>query len=222
MGNKFECVIFDLDGTLLDTVDDLKDCMDSVLIDNNLPVHTRQEYISYVGNGIRLFVQRSLPPQMNDEAFTDRILEMFLPRYDRICTNKTFIYPGIKELLDFLESGGYRISILSNKSDALVKSIVTQLLSSWNFDFVSGSREDYPRKPDPKLALEICNALDLSPDNCIFIGDSDIDINTAINAGMFPIGVTWGYGNPELIESVMTVNTPQEIMCFLEDMNSHF
>lgn len=217
---NIKCIIFDLDGTLLDTIDDLTDCMNSILKQSNLPLNTKEDYISFVGNGIRKFVERSLPENLKNNIDIDHYLEIFKSHYTDECTKKTCIFSGIEPLLDYLNNENYKLCILSNKSDNLVQPIVSRLLSKWNFDVVSGAIARLPKKPDPTLTLEICNDLGIKPENCVFVGDSEFDVNTALNAGIFPIGVTWGYGKPKCQGNGLVVNSPEEIIKFLKDTST--
>ena len=190
---KFKAVIFDLDGTLLDTVDDLTDATNSVLRRFGYPEHDRQTIQSYIGDGLRVLMERALPESRRDEDNIQRCFELLKPAYAGCWTNKTHLYPGIPELLESLLNSDIAISILSNKADDATQQIVAKLLSRWAFRVVLGARAGIPPKPDPTGALTIAKMLGISPQDTIFIGDTSIDMQTAAAAGMYSIGALWGF-----------------------------
>jgi phosphoglycolate phosphatase len=190
---KYPAIIFDLDGTLLDTIEDLADSMNQVLTDLGFPTHTLDDYKTFVGEGVEALIRRALPQDQPRPDLLDRCLGTFREEYSRRWENKTRPYPGIPELLDHLTAMKLRMAILSNKLDHFTRIMVTKLLPRWRFDPVLGARPSVPRKPDPAGALEIAGALHLSPDRFIYLGDTGIDMKTASAAGMVPVGVLWGF-----------------------------
>jgi phosphoglycolate phosphatase len=190
---KFKAVIFDLDGTLLDTVDDLTDAANSVLRRFGYPEHDRQTIQSFIGDGLRALMERALPESLRDEDTIQRCFELLKSAYAGCWTNKTYPYPGIPDLLEDLLNANIAISILSNKADDATQQIVAKLLSRWPFRTVLGAKAGIPPKPDPTAALIIAEKLEASPREIIFLGDTSIDMQTAAASGMYGIGALWGF-----------------------------
>ena len=190
---KYPAIIFDLDGTLLDTIEDLADSMNQVLTDLGFPTHTLDTYKYFLGEGVETLIRRALPQDQLRPDLLDQCLGGMREEYSRRWENKTRPYAGIPELLDHLTALGLRMAILSNKLDHFTRIMVTKLLPHWRFDPVLGARPSVPRKPDPAGALEIAGALHLPPDRFIYLGDTGIDMKTASAAGMVPVGVLWGF-----------------------------
>jgi len=190
---NYKAVIFDLDGTLLDTIGDLTDSMNLTLSRFGFKGHDQETYKNFVGDGIEILVQRALPPDSRQPEMVDRCVAVMREEYANHWDKKTRPYPGIPELLDILSQKGWPLSILSNKPDDSTRMVVAKLLPRWSFQIIFGSRPSVPRKPDPTAALEIAGLLNLSPDQFIYLGDTGTDMKTALGAGMFPVGVLWGF-----------------------------
>ena len=190
---KFKAVIFDLDGTLLDTVDDLTDAANRVLRRFGYPQHDRQTIQSFIGDGLRALMERALPESRRDEDIIQRCFELLKSVYAGCWTNKTYPYPGIPELIEGLLNSDIAISILSNKADDATQQIVAKLLSRWPFRVVLGAKAGIPPKPDPTAALLIAKMLEKSPQEIIFLGDSSGDMQTAEASGMYGVGALWGF-----------------------------
>jgi len=194
----FRAVTMDLDGTLLDTLEDLADSMNSALRDFGFPVHELAEYRQFVGEGMENLVRRSLPsPAAADPHVVSRCFELMRRAYDHNWNAKTRPYPGIPELLDSLTALGLKMAVLSNKPDEFTQKAVAGLLSAWRFEAVIGDRPPMPRKPDPFAALEIANRLGVEPGRFLYLGDTAIDMKTANAAGMYAVGVLWGFRDAE-------------------------
>lgn len=195
---KFEGVIFDLDGTLVNSLDDIADSMNAVLLNNHFPAHHNKDYKLFIGNGLRNLVRTVLPEAYKtDEELVSKCLASMIEIYNANCLNKTKPYAGITELLDQLTSRGMRLAILSNKNDALTKKIVQALLPHWNFEYVAGLTTEALKKPNPAEALRISLAMGISPGKMLYAGDSGTDMQTANNAGMYAVGVLWGFRSKE-------------------------
>jgi phosphoglycolate phosphatase len=190
---KYPGIIFDLDGTLLDTIEDLADSMNTVLTDLGFSTHTLGAYKTFVGEGVEALIRRALPEDQLRPELLDQCLGALREEYGRRWENKTRTYPGIPELLDHLTGLGLKMAILSNKQDYFTQIMVAGLLPRWRFDPVFGARPAVPKKPDPAGALEIAEALQIAPDYFIYLGDTGIDMKTARAAGMVPVGVLWGF-----------------------------
>jgi phosphoglycolate phosphatase len=190
---KWKAVLFDLDGTLLDTIEDLADSMNQVLTDRGFPIHTLGAYKYFVGEGVEALIRRALPEDQLRPELLNQCLEAFREEYSRRWQNKTRPYPGIPELLDNLTGLGLKMAILSNKQDHFTRIMVAKLLPRWRFEPVLGARPAVPKKPDPAGALEIAEALQIAPDCFVYVGDTGIDMKTSCAAGMVPVGVLWGF-----------------------------
>lgn len=198
----YRAAIFDLDGTLLDTLEDLADSMNAVLRVTGYPEHPVDAYRYFVGDGVEMLVRRALSPLDPDEELVRRCMDAMAEEYGRRWANKTRPYPGIPELLDALEARAFPKAVFSNKPDAFVRMTVDRLLAGWHFDPVRGARPGEPKKPDPAGALEIAAYLKIQPQECLYLGDTNTDMRTARRAGMYAVGVTWGFRSAaELVAS---------------------
>jgi phosphoglycolate phosphatase len=195
---KFKGVIFDLDGTLVNSLEDIADSMNTVLQNGNHPTHSYEDYQYFIGSGLRNLVTRAMPETHQEDKQIDNSYNLMVEVYKENCTRKTKSYDGIFELLDILVSRNIKLSVFSNKSDALTKEITAALFPDY-FDPIIGMTTDSLKKPNPFKALEISNSLGLKAEEIIFVGDSDIDMQTATNANMFAVGVSWGYRPKEVL-----------------------
>lgn len=188
-------VLFDLDGTLLDTLQDLADSGNAVLRSRGFPEHPVEAYRTFIGNGMINLVRDIFPEDSRpaEGAETDSVLAEYREAYGRNWQNTTVPYPGIRELLDELQGAGVSIGVLSNKAHDFTLRCVETFLPGWNWEVVLGAREGVPKKPDPAGALEAASSLGIDPGECVFLGDSDVDMFTAVNAGMLPVGASWGF-----------------------------
>jgi phosphoglycolate phosphatase len=186
-------VLFDLDGTLLDTLADLSDAMNRVLRQMGFPQHSASSYRHFVGNGALVLVKRALPESKRNDDLVSSCLHAFLREYGENWMVKTRPYRGVPAMLDALTNRGFKMAVLSNKKDEITKMTVRELLSKWTFDSVVGQREDVPLKPDPAAAFEIADRLHIPPAEFAYLGDSAVDMETAVAAGMFPVGALWGF-----------------------------
>lgn len=194
--------IFDLDGTLIDSLGDLADAMNVVLDERGYPAHPRDAYRHFVGDGIEMLVRRALPPEVVDTADIPKVVDAMRREYSGRCLATTRPFAGIPELLARLRSLGIRAAVLSNKPDFATRAIVRELFEDGAFDVIRGARENVPLKPDPTVAIEVASDLGFEPKLSVFIGDSPIDVKTGRNAGMRTVGVTWGFrGTHELLDA---------------------
>lgn len=190
---KVEGIIFDLDGTLVHTIEDIAGAANSLFERHGLPQHGIEYYLKWIGNGAMKFIERAHGKSVSKEQLRAYVSE-FKEIYKNNLHDKSRVYKEVPDLLDELVRRGVRISILSNKPDALTREVVEFYLSEWPLLPVFGQREEVPGKPDPAGAIEIAEMMGIDPDKILFVGDSDIDILTAQAAGMIPVGVSWGYG----------------------------
>lgn len=216
--NSYKAVLFDLDGTLINSLHDIADSMNRVLAKKGYQTHDYDAYRYFIGRGLYNLVGRTLPEAEKTEQNIRNLYQELLRDYEVNLLQKTILYRGIPELLDALVSKGIRLSILSNKSDNFTKTISAELLKAWPFEFVLGSSENVPRKPDPTGARMVCDALRLEPSDFLYMGDTSTDMQTAVAAGMYPVGVTWGFRTrDELLENgaKTIINTPIELLTLL-------
>ena len=190
---NFKAVIFDLDGTLLDTLEDIANSMNSVLKKHGFPVHGLEAFRYFVGDGVEMLVRRAIPADSLDEEKVGIYVKEFLDTYAGCGNATTKPYEGLEETLDGLTERGIRMAILSNKPQASTAQCVVDFLKDWKFDIVLGQREGVPRKPDPASAFQIATFLRLDPEHILFLGDTGVDMKTATSAGMYPVGALWGF-----------------------------
>jgi len=215
---KFKAVLFDLDGTLLDTIDDLADSMNSVLEMFGFPKHGIDKYKYFVGDGMDVLVRRALPVSCKDESIIAGCVAAMKEEYSSRWADKTRPYDGIPELLDSLSASGVRLSILSNKPHEPTGIVVSRMLADWNFEMVVGVRDGVPRKPDPAAAILIANSLEIAPDEFLYLGDTNTDMKTAVAAGMFPAGALWGFRTADeliLAGARILVRHPADLLDFI-------
>lgn len=206
---KLEAIIFDLDGTLLDTLEDLADSCNGALNEAGLPSLPLEEYKMHIGSGARNLVSASFVRARTissdapfdeedlDEAYIDRLLQSYRQIYARSWSLKTTEYAGVSEMLTKLREYGLKLAVLSNKPDDFTRLMVDHYFPSGTFDMVYGLSDEWPAKPEPDLALHICRQLNSETAKTALIGDSGSDMETALNAGMHPLGVLWGFRDAE-------------------------
>lgn len=198
----FSAVIFDLDGTLLDTLEDIADAMNSVLAAHAFPTHPLEPFKTFVGDGVQNLVRRTLPEDKRGHGDIDRFTTEMRDAYAKNWNNKTAPYPGIPGMLDALSTKGVKLAVLSNKPQNFTAMCVAEFLADWTFDVVLGHGDDIPLKPDPAGALEAARRLGVAPERILYAGDSGMDMAAAKSAGMFPVGVLWGFrSRQELLDN---------------------
>jgi phosphoglycolate phosphatase len=209
-------IIFDLDGTLVNSLEDIADAMNHTLTTFGFPTHDYQAYKHFIGRGLANLVKSCIPPTaLNNPQTIQRCLETMVDYYRNNLTNKTRLYPEIKELLDTLTSKNVKMAILSNKADELTQQICAALLKEWSFDVILGATDNFPRKPNPASALFMAKKMNILPEDIIYVGDSNVDMQTAVAAGMFPIGVTWGFRTKEELKHAgaeLIIDKPMELI----------
>lgn len=214
---KFRSGIFDLDGTLLDTLADLADSMNEALAALGFPTHDMDQYRFFVGEGIQSLVARTLPEDRRDQATLATATEKYRAAYGKNWDRKSAPYPGILETIATLHDAGIPLTILSNKPHHFTKLCVERFFPAGTFQIILGQRDEIPRKPDPAAAYEIAFELGISPRNIAFIGDTETDMHTGVAAGMTSIGVAWGFRPvQELWDSGATavVEKPADLLPF--------
>lgn len=208
-------IVFDLDGTLLDTLEDLADSMNAVLEAAGHPTHPVAAYRHFVGDGVRTLVERAFP---RGTADPDAGVAAMLAEYSRRWRAKTRPYPGVGALLDGLTAQGLPFAILSNKPDEFTRLTTEALLGSWHFAEVWGVKDSVPPKPDPTGALAMAAALDVPPGEILYLGDTGTDMRTAVAAGMDPIGALWGFRDATELSATgarMLAERPEDVLALV-------
>ena len=216
---KYDIVIFDLDGTLLNTIGDLAASVDYVMRSRNLPEHTDAEYRQMVGGGIKRLVERALPEHLSkDEAYVDECVTQFRRYYVDNIDRHTVPYDGMHELLRDLQRQGVKLAVASNKFQHGTDRLVSKFFSDIDFVAIEGNREGAPLKPDPQIVTGILGRTAIAKERAVMIGDSGIDIRTASAAGIDSVGVAWGFRFAEELYEAgaeRVVSTVDELRAYL-------
>ncbi len=210
---RYRAVIFDLDGTLINSLEDLANSANAAMRACDLPQHDLESYKYRVGNGIRKLIERALPPDRQE--LTETALAIFKAVYAEHSLDNTVPYEGIQELLGKLHRRGIRLGICTNKHDEEAHHIAARLFAGHYFDSIIGDKEGLKRKPDPHKVLLMAERWHLRPEEIVYLGDSGVDMQTALNAGMLPVGVLWGFrGRQELLDNgaQLLLSHPAELM----------
>ena len=210
---RYKLAVFDMDGTILNTLEDLADSTNYALKANGLPERTIDEVRRFVGNGIRLLIERAVPTD-TDKELTDKVFDTFKEYYKTHCAVKTRPYDGIKDVLLELRKAGCLTAVVSNKADFAVQDLCKDYFDNL-FDFAIGEREGIKKKPAPDSVLEVLSKLNVEKDDAVYIGDSDVDFATSVNAGMDVIMVGWGFRDAEFLREKgvkRIIKQPSEIL----------
>lgn len=214
----YKAIIFDLDGTLIDSLHDIADSLNNVLQRNGYNTHSVNDIKTFIGEGVKLLVERSLPQNLRQTNIVNNLLSQYRAEYTKLCCLKTRLYNGIPEILDTLSAKKISLNVLSNKPDEFTQIICKHYLKPWKFEEVQGQKEGVPRKPDPSAALAMAYRLVYDPAQIIYVGDSAVDIQTAQNAGFTSVAVTWGFRTRAEMEPYKPnyfINTPFELLQIL-------
>lgn len=218
---KFKGVIFDLDGTLIDSLADIANSANDVLKSLGYSDHPLSAYKTFIGDGVATLFSRALPTNHRDERTLARCIEGFQETYQQGWNIQTRLYDGIAELLDGLVKRGLDLAVLSNKPDPFTKACVAEFCAAWPFRVVLGARAGIPNKPDPTSAFEIARRLDCRPEEILYAGDTSVDMVTAVRAGMYAVGVSWGFRGVDELQSAgadAIADRPSRILNLLDPM----
>lgn len=221
MNTCCKAVIFDLDGTLLNTIGDLAESMNYALKKSGFCERELNHHSWAIGNGLRKYIERCLPDGAVSDNTLDRISVDFSEHYNSHCCVKTAPYDGIIELLAFLNESNILVNILSNKRDEFVKELALHYFDDYEFVCVNGELPDVAKKPDPEAALLIAKKCNISPRDILFIGDSVYDIQTGKNSGMKTLAVTWGYQPEDKLiaeKPDFLAHTPKDIIKYIKQL----
>lgn len=213
---QYKAAIFDLDGTLIDSLADLADSANEMLASYGFAQHDIDAYRYFVGNGSRKLIERCLPAdKAKDKAFVDEALSRYKACYDKNLTHKTACYAGIEKMLRDLQEKNIPLGICTNKHQSAADEICQKLLAVHDFVEIIGDRAGLPRKPDPQKVLLIASKMGVEPAEVAYLGDTSVDMDTAVNAGFLPVGVTWGFRpREELLEhgAKVLLDSPEELL----------
>ena len=214
---RFDTVIFDLDGTILDTLGDLRDSVNFALKNNNLPCRSTEEIRAFVGNGIRLLIERAVP-QNTESAVVNKCFDDFKEHYKNNFANLTKPYDGVIAVLNKLKDKGIKLAIVSNKADFAVQTLVEKYFEGI-FDFSVGEKEGIRRKPFPDSVFNAMEYLGADKNTTVYVGDSEVDVETAFNSGIPCIAVAWGFRDKAVLENLnpeYIVEIPKQIIEIIE------
>lgn len=209
----YKAVIFDLDGTLVNTLSDLSHSMNFGLSKLNLPGRTEEECREMIGNGVRIFAQKALPEGRQD--MLDDLLSIMRAHYAMHCCDNSRAYDGISDVLRELKTRAILLAVITNKPDDMAVRVVEHYFGKCTFSCILGIREGRATKPDPSGTIEILDKLDIKTNECLFVGDSDVDIQTAKAAGIRAVGVSWGFRDVETLCQAgadVIIDKPEEIL----------
>ena len=215
-----QAVLFDLDGTLLDTLADIASAANAALALESMPTHPAAAYRQFIGDGVDMLFRRALPPdQDHDDARIIRCVAHFHATYATSWNIASEPYPGIADLLDALAARRLPLAILSNKPDEFTRLCAEFYLSGWTWQAIVGQREGVPRKPDPTAALLIAEQIGIAPTNIVYVGDSSVDMRTARASGMKAVGVSWGFRSVEELRAtgaLAIIDHPSDLLPLLD------
>ena len=219
---QIKAVLFDLDGTLLNTYEDLADAVNYGLLKEGFDARETENYKYYCGNGVRVMIERALPDNAKSSENVEKVLVHFLEYYGVHSKDKTRVYDGMIDLVKSLREQGYHTAIVTNKVHSAARDVVKYYFGDALFEYVQGQVDNLPTKPDPALVHLVMEKLGVTPNECVFMGDSGVDALTGKNSGAYPVGVLWGFRKAdELLENgaKSLINKPDELYAILDELN---
>ena len=211
-------IVFDLDGTLLNTIADLTDAVNYALRVHRFPPRNQTQCLQFVGNGVTKLVERALPEGARSSSIVTDVRDSFSAYYNAHLTDKTTIYPGIEEILSALQKRQIKIAVASNKYQTATEKIITHFFPQIPFAAILGQREGVSVKPDPTIVYDILQRTGEDKTRCLYVGDSDVDMQTARNAGIRSCAVTWGFRSRKLLTGChpdYVIDRPEELLNIL-------
>ncbi|MEE0840826.1 MAG: HAD family hydrolase [Acutalibacteraceae bacterium] len=218
-----KAVLFDLDGTLVNTLGDLALSVNFVLKKHGHPTHDTDEFKQFAGNGNEVMMRRALPEKFrSDREYVLKLREEFYSYYKEHCADVSSVYEGIKELLSALKEMDVSVAIVTNKAQTMTDALVPKLFDKNIFSAIIGQRDGVPTKPEPHMPFLAMSEMDVNPDECLFVGDSNTDMETGLNCGNTPVGVLWGFRDEKELKEAgarYIVKTPDEIVGIIKEIN---
>ncbi|HHW23658.1 MAG TPA: HAD-IA family hydrolase [Clostridiaceae bacterium] len=214
---NYDTIVFDLDGTLIDTLEDLKDSVNYAMNVYGFPERSLEEIRTFVGNGVGKLIERAIPDGIENPLYKE-CLKVFQDHYSKNMQNKTAPYNGIKELLAELKDRGFKMAVVSNKFDSAVKELVKEFFGDY-IKVAIGESENVSRKPAPDTVIKALAELGSAPDKAVYVGDSEVDVMTAKNSKLTCIGVTWGFRTREVLEkegAQYIIDEPHQLLSILD------
>lgn len=208
-------IIFDLDGTLVNSVYDLADSVNFVLEQNGYKTHPLESFYYFVGNGTLKLIERALPEEKRQREEIERVHTQFAEHYSKNYLNKTIPYDGVQNLLDELHRQNIKYAVASNKTDIFTREIIEKLFPSNQFDMVVGKKASNPTKPNPKIVYDILEGKDLKLNEILFVGDSNVDVETGHNANIKTVGCLWGFRDEKELKEAgadYLISSPPELL----------
>ena len=216
-------VLFDFDGTIADTVSALREGVNLTMMQYGYPTHTDADILRFINHGAKELIRRAMPAHLQqDEDLVDRVLADYSQHYRSVYHHTDHAYDGVAELISRLHGEGYRIGVLSNKQDEILRRLTRQVLLPDSYDGAQGVILGKPTKPHPYLVEKLAADLGVPPSECVMVGDSDVDLYTAQNAGMRHIGVTWGFRDEAFLRekgAVLLAHDPDELLQLIYQLN---
>ena len=216
-----KAVIFDLDGTLVNSLNDLAISTNYALTQHGFKPHPVDAYKYFVGDGMAKLIERTIPSESLNEEVFQSVFECFMAYYRQNFLANTVAYDGINDLLAELLDMGLKLAVVSNKADSMAKKVVTEIFGDDIFSIVIGKCDGYPTKPNPTSTLETIEKIGVKPEECVFVGDSGMDMLTAVNAGCYPLGVLWGFRTADELSkkgAKALAKSPNEIISIIKEI----
>ena len=214
---RYKLVIFDLDGTLLDTIDDLKEAVNHAMSLRGFPTFTREEVMAMVGHGARNLMRKALPVGHKDNDMVDAAYNDFKAYYITHIDVHTKPFAGIHDLLTQLHQEGVLLAVASNKFQEGTEHLIKEFFPEILFVTVLGGRPDFPLKPDPEIVNEVLRKANVDKEDAVMVGDSDTDMETAANGGVMGIAVNWGYRDMSSVKNLLVANSVEELFFYLKN-----
>ncbi len=215
-----KAVLFDLDGTLANSLSDLANATNYAISKFGFPERETEEFKYFAGDGMPKMIERALPENDKNTDNVNKVMPIFLRYYGEHYCDNTKAYAGMPELIDELKGKSIMVAVVTNKNQAMAEKVVNKLYGD-RFDLILGKREGIPAKPDPTAALIAMETLGVKPDECVFVGDSMMDVMTGVNSGAYPVGVLWGFRKKdELISggAKSIIDNPKELLEIIENL----
>ncbi|MCQ2450427.1 MAG: HAD-IA family hydrolase [Clostridia bacterium] len=214
-----KAVLFDLDGTLVNSIIDLSACANYALKEFGFLTHETEEYKYFVGNGIPKMIERALPSEHRNSETIEKVKDVFLREYSVHYADNTASYDGVKQLLCELKAKGMKIAVVTNKAQEMANKVVINAFGDM-FDIIFGKRDGIPSKPDPTAALTVMKEFGVKPNECVFIGDSGVDVMTGYNSGAVAVGHIWGYRDEKELrdnKAEYVIENPMQLLDIIKE-----